>query len=79
MSGISYFVEIARIASTLKGMPYKCTPMIAFGFFPFKILSFIASSKATGHKFQVSFSLSIKTGIAPKYKIGLAEAEKVIL
>ncbi len=52
---------------------------MAFGFFPLAILSMIASSSAIGHKFHVSGSLSIKTGVAPKYKIGLAEAEKVIL
>ena len=39
------------------------------------ILSTIASSKAMGQRFQVSDSLSIKTGVAPKYKMGLADAE----
>ena len=52
---------------------------MAFGFLPLAMRSTIASSKAFGHKFQVSSSLSIKTGVAPKYKIGLAEAENVML
>ena len=38
---------------------------MALGFFPLAIRSVIASSKATGHMFQVSGSLSIKTGVAP--------------
>ncbi len=41
----------------------------------------MASSKAFfrafGHMFHVAASLSINTGVAPKYKIGLHEAEKV--
>lgn len=53
--------------------------MIAFGVFPLAILSLMASSKAIGHIFQVSDSLSTKTGVAPWYRIGLAEAEKVKL
>jgi hypothetical protein len=36
----------------------------------------MALSSVTGHKLQVSGSLSINTGMLPKYKIGLAEAEK---
>src|SRR5690606_14833362 len=43
------------------------------------ILSLIAASKAFGQRFQVSGSLSTKTGVAPRYIIGLAEAEKVML
>ena len=51
---------------------------MAFGFLPvFSILSAIALSKSCGSMFQVSFSLSTNTGFAPKYLIGLLEAQNV--
>ena len=52
--------------------------MMALGFLPFRILSPIACRNPAGHMFQVSGSLSTKTGVAPQYAIGLADAENVI-
>ena len=52
---------------------------MTLGFFPCAILSKIAVSSAFGQIFQVSFSLSTKTGLAPKYTTGLTDAEKVKL
>ena len=78
-TGILNSLATLFIASTLYGIPYRCTAIIALGA-PFsKILFSIAFLKSEGDIFHVSFSLSTKTGIAPKYIIGLADAEKVKL
>ena len=50
------------ISYIFAGIPYKCTAMIALGFIPFDNRFKMASSNNSGHKFHVSFSLSIKTG-----------------
>ena len=50
---------------------------MAFGFLPVSFLSFIAFSNSNGHIFQVSYSLSIKTGFAPIYFMGFAVAANV--
>ena len=53
---------------------------MALGFRPvFCIRSLMACSKRAGSMFQVSASLSTKTGLAPRYLTGFADAEKVKL
>ena len=47
------------------------------GFLFFEILSFIASSRKNGDIFQFTGSESTKTGLAPRYFIGFADAENV--
>src|SRR5690606_32765262 len=70
---------IFLISFTLKGIPYKCTAIIALGFLPKAILFLMALSNKWGERFQVSLSLSTHIGVAPRYIMGFADAAKVRL
>ena len=58
-------------------MPYRWTSISALGFLPALMRAVMASRSRPGHRFQVSASLSMKTGVAPTYRIGLAVATNV--
>lgn len=65
--GILYFSAMAHISSNLAGMPYRCTGMMALGYFPvLAFRSWMACSKNCGDIFQVSSSESTKTGVPPR-------------
>src|SRR5690606_27187956 len=78
-TGILYLFATLVTSLILYGIPYRWTAIIALGFLLSLILLTIASSNRSGQMFQVFSSLSIKIGLAPKYVIGFAEAEKVKL
>lgn len=74
---IKYLFAISINSVILAGIPYWCTIIIAFGLFPYLILSAIKYSSISGSIFHVSGSESINIGTAPRYKIGFTVAEKV--
>ena len=80
ITGMLYLLAISIMRVQLYGMPYSATGIMALGVLPvLAILSLMASSRRSGSIFHVSFSESMKTGVAPKYVIGWLEAQKVKL
>src|SRR5699024_5535941 len=77
MTATPYLSQTSISSSILADCPYKFTITTAFGSLPFESYALNAFSKAAGDMFQLSKSESIKTGAAPRYKIGLALATNV--
>ena len=57
--------------------PNRCTTTIALGSRPALARSPSACSSTSGSRFQLVRSLSRKTGVAPRYRMGLTDATKV--
>src|SRR5699024_3255150 len=65
------------ISSIFALCPYRFTTITAFGNFPCFSASCKARSNACGDIFHVSISESMRTGVAPWYRIGFALATNV--